>query len=147
MGTFPLGTVTFLLTDIEDSSTKWEQTPEKMRGALAVHDALVAEAITNGGGIIIKHMGDGCWAAFDTAPAAARTAVDIPQRLQREPGELRDLLQVRIGLHAGDVQPTDGDYFGPVPNRSARVADSANGNQIVCSSAAAGLLSGFDLRS
>ena len=72
-------------------------------------------------------MGDGCWAAFDTAPAAARTAVDIQQRLQREPGELRDLLQVRIGLHTGDVQPTDGDYFGPVPNRSARVADLANG--------------------
>ena len=42
MGTLPSGTVTFLLTDIEDSSTKWEQTPAEMRGALAVHDALVA---------------------------------------------------------------------------------------------------------
>ncbi len=147
MRALPSGTVTFLLTDIEDSSTKWEQTPGEMRDALAVHDSLVADAIAAGGGTIIKHMGDGCWAAFDAAPDAARTAVDIQQRLQRQSTGLRALLRVRIGLHTGDVQPTDGDYFGPVPNRSARVADLANGNQIVCSSATAGLLSGFELRS
>jgi predicted ATPase/class 3 adenylate cyclase len=147
MGTLPSGTVTFLLTDIEDSSTKWEQTPGEMRDALAIHDSLVAEAIATGGGTIVKHMGDGCWAAFDAAPAAARAAVDIQQRLQREPAEVRALLRVRIGLHTGNVRPTDGDYFGPVPNRSARVADLANGGQIVCSAATAGLLSGFELHS
>jgi len=147
MGALPSGTVTFLLTDIEDSSTKWEQTPGEMRDALAIHDAMVAEAIAAGGGTIVKHMGDGCWAAFDAAPAAARTAVDIQQRLQHQSTVVRALLRVRIGLHTGTVHPTDGDYFGPVPNRSARVADLANGGQIVCSAATAGLLSGFELHS
>lgn len=147
MGVLPSGTVTFLLTDIEDSSTKWEQKPGEMREALAIHDALVAQAIAAESGTIVKHMGDGCWAAFDAAPAAARAAVDIQQRLQREPTEVRALLRVRIGLHTGTVEPTDGDYFGPVPNRSARVSDLANGGQIVCSAATAGLLSGFELHS
>ena len=130
--------MTFLLTDIEDSSTKWEQTPGEMRDALAIHDSLVAEAIAASGGTIVKHKGGGCWAAFDAAPAAASAAVDIQQRLQGQSTEVRALLRVRIGLHTGTVEPTDGDYFGPVPNRSARVSDLANGGQIVCSAATAG---------
>ncbi len=147
MGGLPSGTVTFLLTDIEDSSTQWEDAPAEMRRALAVHDRVVAEVIEAGAGSIIKHMGDGCWAAFQSAPAAAHAAIEIHRRLQQESPEVRDRLRVRIGLHTGDVEPTDDDYFGPVPNRSARVADLGNGNQIVCSAATAGLLPGFDLRS
>ncbi|NND74818.1 MAG: adenylate/guanylate cyclase domain-containing protein [Ilumatobacter sp.] len=139
--------MTFLLTDIEDSSTQWEDAPLEMRRALAVHDQIVAEVIEAGGGAIIKHMGDGCWAAFRSAPAAAHAAIAVHRMLQQQAPAVRDRLRVRIGLHTGDVEPTENDYFGPVPNRSARVADLANGDQIVCSAATAGLLPGFDLRS
>lgn len=147
MTDLPAGTVTFLLTDIESSSRHWEDAPIEMRSALSIHDTAVAGIVARHGGSIIKHLGDGCWAAFDTAPAAAETAIDLQRELQAQPDNIRKRLKVRIGLHTGNVNPTDGDYFGTVPNRMARVADLANGDQIVCSSATAGLLADFDLRS
>jgi class 3 adenylate cyclase len=147
MTDLPAGTVTFLLTDIESSSRHWEEAPNEMRAALSLHDTAMADIVARHGGSIVKHLGDGCWAAFDAAPAAAETAIDLQRKLQAQPENIRKRLKVRIGLHTGNVNPTDGDYFGTVPNRMARVADFANGDQIVCSSATAGLLADFDLRS
>lgn len=143
----PTGTVTFMLTDIESSSTHWEDAPEEMRAALSVHDSVVAAVVADHGGHVVKHVGDGNWCAFDTAPDAARAAIEVQRRLQEQPRAIQDRLLVRIGLHTGDVIPTGGDYFGGVPNRMARVADLANGGQIVCSSATAGLLTTFELGS
>ena len=147
MEMLPSGTVTFLLTDIENSSTHWEEAPVEMRVALAAHDEVVEEVVPSFGGSVFKHMGDGCWACFSTAPAAADAAIEIQRRIQGQPDEIRARLKIRIGIHTGNVDPTDGDYFGPVPNRSARIADLANGDQIVCSATTAGLLTQFDLHS
>lgn len=143
----PSGTVTFLLTDIESSSSHWEENPDTMRAALAVHDQVVGDTLSRHGGMLLKHTGDGNWCIFRSAQDAARAAIDIQQQLQAQPEEILPLLSVRIGLHTGDVTPTNGDYFGSTPNRIARVTDLANGGQVVCSSASAGLLQGFDLRS
>ena len=41
----PTGTVTFLFTDIEGSTRRWEEHPEAMQAALARHDALLRAAI------------------------------------------------------------------------------------------------------
>ena len=85
-------------------------------------------------------MGDGCWAAFSSAPDAAAAAIEFQAGMQRSTDGPDGRLRVRIGLHTGEVEPTEGDYFGPVPNRSARVAGLANGDQIVCSASTAALL-------
>ena len=142
----PSGTVTFLQTDIEDSSGWWEKAPEAMREALAAHDALIAQAVRANGGVVVKHLGDGCWAAFDSAPRAAAAAVDFQGRQQEAASDQLLPLRIRIGLHTGEIEPTEGDYFGPVVNRAARIVDLANGNQIVCSASTAGLLPGIGLR-
>ena len=61
MAELPSGTVTFLFTDIEGSTTRWESHPEAMRVALARHDALIRAAIVQHGGHVVKTMGDaGC---------------------------------------------------------------------------------------
>lgn len=146
MSNLPSGTVTFLMTDIENSSEHWESAPTEMREFLGVHDSIVSDAVLSHRGSVVKHLGDGIWAAFVSAPEAAQAAIDIQLRLQESPPEVKSRLAVRIGLHTGDVEPTGEDYFGPVPNRTARITDLANGNQMVCSSATAGLLSGFQLR-
>jgi len=146
--TLPSGTVSFLHTDIEGSTGCWERTPSAMRVALAAHDELISDVVDAHGGVVVKHLGDGCWAAFQSAPSAVEAAIDFQRRHQtteRGTGELR--LDVRIGVHTGTAEPTDGDYFGPTTNRAARIVDLANGNQIVCSSSTASLLDAVELRS
>jgi predicted ATPase/class 3 adenylate cyclase len=140
----PSGVVTFLQTDIEGSSGRWEQTPIEMRDALAAHDELITEVVAAHDGAVVKHMGDGCWAAFGSATNAA---IEFQRRHQHADrgGGLR--LDIRIGAHTGEIEPTERDYFGPVVNRSARIVDLANGNQIVCSSSTASLVHDVELRS
>jgi predicted ATPase len=135
------------MTDIENSSGHWEREPEAMRVALAAHDAMAAQTVRDHDGVVVKHLGDGCWAAFSSAPDAAAAAIDFQRRHQREAPEAGLRLNVRIGLHSGDIEPTEGDYFGPMVNRATRVVELANGNQIVCSASAAGLLPDAELRS
>jgi class 3 adenylate cyclase len=59
----PSGTVTFLFTDIEGSTRRWEDDPEAMRSALAAHDEVLRAAIEGHGGWLFKHTGDGVCAA------------------------------------------------------------------------------------
>ena len=145
--TLPTGVVTFLFTDIANSSGWWETHPAEMRRALAAHDALIVEVVASYGGAVVKHLGDGCWAAFRSATNAATAAIEFQRRHQAAASASELHLDIRIGLHAGEVAPTGGDYFGPVVNRAARVVDLANGNQIVCSSSCATLVRGLTLRS
>src|SRR5262245_3008048 len=59
----PSGTVTFLFTDIEGSTRLWAQHPQAMGAAVARHEALLREAITNAGGVVFKTVGDAVCAA------------------------------------------------------------------------------------
>jgi predicted ATPase/class 3 adenylate cyclase len=135
MGEQPTGTVTHLFTDIEGSTGLWEQQPEAMRAALARHDAILREAIQAQGGHVVKSTGDGFYAVFPTAPAALMAALAAQQALQAEPwGEA--VIKVRMGLHSGAAEEREGDYFGPVLNRAARVMSTGHGGQILLSQAA-----------
>ena len=82
MAELPGGTVTFLFTDIEGSTARWEGHPEAMRVALARHDALIRAAIVEHHGHVVKTTGDGVHAAFARAPDALAAALDAQRRLQ-----------------------------------------------------------------
>ena len=71
-GAAPSGVVTFLFTDIEGSTRRWESYADGMRAALAVHDKALRTAIEAYDGFLFSHSGDGVVAAF-TSP---RSAVD-----------------------------------------------------------------------
>jgi hypothetical protein len=60
----PTGTVTFLFTDLEGSTRRWEDDRDAMRAAVARHDELLDDAITGNGGVVFSRMGDGVAAAF-----------------------------------------------------------------------------------
>ena len=75
MAELPSGTVTFLFTDIEGSTTRWEHQPEAMGAALARHDALVRAAIRDHAGHVVKIVGDAFHAAFSRAPDAVAAAL------------------------------------------------------------------------
>lgn len=140
MAGLPTGTVTFLFTDVEGSTTLWERHPETMKAALARHDALLRNAIAANSGAVVKTTGDGFHAAFATADAAVRAAVDAQLDLARGPWAETGPLRVRMGLHTGSAEMRDGDYFGTALNRAARLMAAAHGGQIVCSQATAELV-------
>ena len=133
MPELPSGTVTFLFTDIEGSTTRWEHQPEAMRAALARHDALLLAAIVDHGGYVVKTMGDAFHAAFSRACDALAAALDAQRQLQAEPwGEIGPL-RVRMSLHTGEAEERDGDYYGPALNRAARILSAGHGGQVLLS--------------
>jgi predicted ATPase/class 3 adenylate cyclase len=132
----PSGVVTFLFTDVEGSTRRWEADADVMRNALVAHDDALRTAIEARGGFLFKHTGDGVCAAF----ASPKSAVDAAVAAQRKLA-----LPVRMGLATGEAELRDGDYFGAVLNRAARVMAAGHGGQILLSESTAGLLSGVDL--
>ena len=128
--------VTFLFTDVEGSTRRWEADADAMRAALAAHDEVLRNAIEAHSGFIFKHTGDGVCAAFASPTSAVDAAVAAQRALE---------LPVRMGLATGEAELRDGDYFGTVLNRAARVMASGHGGQILLAESTAVLLSGVDL--
>src|SRR5436190_23930864 len=80
----PSGTLTFLFTDIESSTRRWEAYPAAMQAAFARQEAILRHAIQANGGYAYKMIGDAFQAAFPTAPQALRAAFDAQVALQSE---------------------------------------------------------------
>jgi predicted ATPase/class 3 adenylate cyclase/Tfp pilus assembly protein PilF len=155
MPELPRGTVTFLFTDIEGSTARWERQPEAMQAALTRHDELLRRAIESHGGAVFKTVGDAFCAAFATAPDALAAAINAQRALATEgvgSGErgarddggadvpaprspLPAPLRVRMALHTGAAEQRDADYFGPPLNRVARLLSAGHGGQVLLSQA------------
>jgi class 3 adenylate cyclase len=138
----PSGTVTFVFSDVEGSTRLWEAHGDEMRRALAVHDDIVRGALESSSGFVFSTGGDGFGAAFSRAGDAVLAALAAQRSLadQDWPDDAR--LRVRMGLHTGEAEERDGDYFGPEVNRTARLMAVAHGGQIVCSQGTADLARG-----
>ena len=132
----PAGVVTFLFTDVEGSTRRWEADADAMRVALAAHDEVLRGAIETHGGWLFKHTGDGVCAAFASPRSAVDAAVAAQQELE---------LSVRMGIATGEAELRGADYFGVVLNRAARVMAAGHGGQVLLADSTAGLLSGMDL--
>lgn len=131
---------TFLFTDIEGSTRLWEREPERMRGALARHDALLRSAVESHHGTVVKSTGDGVCAAFDDPLDGISAALTI-QRALAEPEATNGIeLRIRSALHVGAAEQRDGDYFGATVNRAARIMSAAHGGQVLLSQAVAELV-------
>ena len=134
----PSGTVTFLFTDIEGSTRRWEEQPDAMQHALARHDAILSTTIERHGGHIFKTVGDAFHAAFRTAPDTLRAAVEGQRALAAEGWGGA----VRMALHTGTADERAGDYFGATLNRVARLRDAGHGGQVLLSGVTAALVRG-----
>ena len=75
-----------------------------------------------------------------TASAAVSCAVEAQRRLDRESWETVSPVKVRMGLHTGEAEWRDGDYFGTVVNRAARLMAIGHGGQVLCSATTAELV-------
>ena len=133
----PAAVTTLLFTDIEGSTLLWEKDPERMRIALTHHDALLRGAVESSGGTVVKTMGDGMVAAFDSPLDAIAATVKLQQALDDPDATNGISLRVRCGLHLGTVERRENDYFGAPVNRTARIMAAAHGGQAIVSQAVA----------
>ena len=104
--------MTFLFTDIEGSTRRWEADADAMRAALEAHNQTLREAVKAHDGQVFNYTGDGMCAVF----ASPRPAVDAAVAAQRALE-----LPVRMGIATGEAELRGDDYFGTVLNRTARV--------------------------
>ena len=107
-----------------------------MRVALFAHDEVLGTAIEKHGGYLFSRTGDGVVAAFASPMSAVEAAVAAQRALE---------LPVRMGIATGEAELREGDYFGTVLNRAARVMAAGHGGQILLAESTASLLSGVDL--
>jgi class 3 adenylate cyclase/tetratricopeptide (TPR) repeat protein/transcriptional regulator with XRE-family HTH domain len=139
MAQVPSGTVTFLFTDIEGSTTRWEQHPQAMRAALARHDVLLQAGITAHGGVVVTERGEGdsFFALFARPSDALAAACALQHALVAEPWPPEVApLRVRMALHTGEAGLRAGaDYRGAAVNRCARLRAVAHGGQVLLSGA------------
>jgi len=117
-------TVTFLFTDIESSTQRWHDDRDGMAVALAEHDALLTRVVEAHDGRVFKHTGDGVCSVFESAGQAVAAASEAQRLLQ---------LPVRMGIHTGEAEARDGDFYGTTLNRCARIMDAGHGGQILVS--------------
>ncbi|MET0773397.1 MAG: AAA family ATPase, partial [Candidatus Limnocylindrales bacterium] len=135
----PVGTVTFLRTDVEGSMRRIRRLGSAWDEVNAAHLAIVRSAIGEHGGVVVRTEGDACFAAFSEARAAAAAAVAIQRGI--DAAELDpDGLFVRVGLHTGEAHLAGDDYGGFEVNRAARVAAVGHGGQVVVSEATRALI-------
>jgi len=130
----PAGTVTFLLTDIEGSTRRWETVPEAMEVALEQHNRVLTSVIEGHGGVVVTSRGEGdsFFAVFPGAAAAVEAAGTCQLRLAGEAWPAGAALQVRMGLHTGEARARGSDHVDHAPiNRCARVKAAAHGGQVL----------------
>ncbi|MCU1450472.1 MAG: Adenylate/guanylate cyclase [Acidimicrobiales bacterium] len=125
-------THTFLFTDVQGSTRRWQADPEAMATALAEHDRLLHAAVTVHGGRVFKNTGDGMCAVFESATEAVRAALEAQRRLQ---------LPVRMAIHSGEAIERDDDFFGVDLSRCARLMEAGHGGQVLVSASAASVAS------
>ncbi|MFL5757344.1 MAG: ATP-binding protein [Chloroflexota bacterium] len=133
MRSLPVGTLTFLFTDIEGSTRLLETMGASYSRVLERHHAIVRRALAERRGIEVGTQGDSFFAVFADPGDAVAAAVDIQRAVTAETWPDGAAVRLRIGLHTGDAQVVGDDYVGIDVNRAARIMDAANGRQIVIS--------------
>ncbi len=128
--------VTFLSTDIEGPTRRWEANPDAMRAALEAHNQVLRDAVDAHDGRVFNYTGDGMCAVFDSPGSAVDAAIAAQLALE---------LPVRMGICTGEAELRGDDYSGTVLNRTARVMAACHGGQVLLDGSTAGLLSEVEL--
>ena len=132
----PIGTVTFLLTDVESSTRHWQRSPESMGAAVARVYTVLDDAISAHRGVrpVEQGEGDSVVAAFSRASDAVLAALAAQVALHAEPWPTIEPVRVRMAIHTGDATLRDeGNYMGQTIIRTARLRSIAHGGQVLLS--------------
>jgi adenylate cyclase len=128
-------TVTIVFSDIERSTEQAVALGDaRWFSVLGAHNGIVRDRLSQFGGTEIKAQGDGFMLTFPSARRAVQFAVDVQQGLEAHDWDSDEGVRVRIGMHTGEaIVDDDGDLFGRHIIVAARVANEAEGGEILVS--------------
>jgi len=131
----PDGIVTFLMTDVVESTALWIQGRAQMYSVMRRHDQLLTAAIESSGGIVLKERGEGdsFFAVFLRATDAVVAALDAQRAILAEPWGESIRISVRMAILTGEADAQDRDYRSPAVNRCAKLRRRAVGSQVLVS--------------
>jgi predicted ATPase/class 3 adenylate cyclase len=131
----PTGTVAFLFTDIEGStSLAHALAGDRWASLLARHRELIRAAVAAFDGAEVATEGDGFFVAFGRTADAVAAAVEAQRVLAAEAWPADGTVRVRMGIHTGDGRlDADGGYVGADVHRAARIAAAGHGGQVLLS--------------
>lgn len=126
----------FVLTDVVGSTALMRDHPEETQAALERHEEIIESAVSSAGGRFLRKKGEGdsTFSVFLSARDATVAIVDALRRLEAEPWREPVVIKIRAGIHAGEAQNRDENYFGSAVNLAARLRAMANPGQVLISS-------------
>jgi predicted ATPase/class 3 adenylate cyclase len=125
-------TVSTMFTDLVNSTALSSRIgPDAAEALRREHFALLRSAVATSGGEEVKSTGDGVMVVFHSASAAVDAAVAIQQAVDRSNRDSAEPVALRVGIGIGEVEPVDGDYYGPSVVEAARLCGAAARAQIL----------------
>jgi DNA-binding NarL/FixJ family response regulator/class 3 adenylate cyclase len=124
-------TLTFLFSDIEDSTGLLARLGGRYAAVLSTSRELQRRAVTGAGGREVDCRGDELFCVFDEAAPAAATALAVQRTFAAHPWPDGETVRLRMGLHTGDADGGGDGYVGIDVHRAARICQSAHGGQIL----------------
>jgi predicted ATPase len=124
-----------MFTDIEGSTRLHQALGERYVPLISEHDSLVSQVIDAYRGVVVASMGDGLFAAFESAVDGVDAAAQIQRVVAKHPWPDAVDVKVRIGLHSGMAQPHGPSYIALAVHQAARVSAIAHGGQVVATDA------------
>lgn len=131
--TLPTGLVTFMFSDIEDSSGLVRQLGDRYEGLLADIRRLLRGEVRNANGREVETRADEMVAVFEHTRDSLQAALAIQRGIQARGWPDGATVRVRIGLHAGTPTLTDTGYMGLAVHTGARICFASHGGQILVS--------------
>jgi class 3 adenylate cyclase len=129
-----------MFTDIVDSTAQSVELGDQGWGKLQdAHDAVVRAQLARFNGREIRKMGDGFLATFDGPGRAVRCAQAISESVKPLG------IEIRAGLHAGEIELVDGDIAGIAVAIGARVGAIAGASEVLVSSTVRDLIAGSSI--
>jgi len=145
LGELPAGTVTFLFTDVEESTAVVRRLGPSYAEALRHSRDILRAAFAEHDGREVDTQGDSFFVAFTRARDAALAAVDAQRSLAAHEWPTGQELRVRVGLHTAEPHRWEEGYVGVGVHRAARICAVGHGGQVLLSRSAAGLIDDEDL--
>ena len=127
------GTVTFLFTDIEESTNLLDKLGDQYATVLAEHHEILRAAIQKWNGREVDTQGDAFFVTFARSLDAVQCAADAQRAVASHSWLHNQPLRVRMGLHTGEPLIASTGYVGMDVHRAARIGDAAHGGQVLLS--------------